>query len=180
MSDISKGFNYLKNSDKFCNIIPHPRAVEIADYEFFWNDGDVLAPFGSDEGHISLLEVKNWIEKNPNSDMINCIKWIFSSWDVSIDNYNESILENSNILRIIQDYDFDELILSLDIVLIATGFGQLIVEGRIDENIKNIIHLAILRQMNSIVLDNFLGDNEDWKRDRFNYLTILLDILSEA
>ena len=89
-------------------------------------------------------------------------------------------MENTNILRIIQDHDFDELILSLDIVLIATGFGQLIVEGKIDEDIKNIIHLAILREMNSIVQDNFLGDNEDWKHDRFNYLTILLDILHKA
>ena len=67
MSDISRGFNYLKTSNKFLNITPHPRAVEIADYEFFWNEGDALTPFGSDEGHISLLEVKNWIEKNPNT-----------------------------------------------------------------------------------------------------------------
>lgn len=180
MSDISKGFNFLETSDEFCGITPHPRAVEIADYEFFWNDGDALTPFGSDEGHISLLEVKKWIDSHPDSPMIECIRWIFSSWDVGIDNYNDSILENRNILRIIQDYDFDELILSLDIVLIATGFGQLVIQGKIDEDIKNIIHLAIMRQMNSIVLDTFLGDNEDWKLDRFNYLTILSDILKEV
>lgn len=49
-----------------------------------------------------------------------------------------------------------------------------------DENIKNIVHLAILRQMNSYVLDAFLEDNEEWKYERYKYLQILLDILEKA
>jgi uncharacterized protein YfeS len=76
--------------------------------------------------------------------------------------------------------DFDEELLSLDVAIIATGFSQLIIEGKIDYDVKNIIHLAILRQMNSNVLDAFLQSNEDWKFERYKYLQILLEILEKA
>jgi uncharacterized protein YfeS len=56
--------------------------------------------------------------------------------------------------------DFYEELMSLDYTIIATGFGQLILQGKIDEDVKNIIQLSILRQMNSHVLDEFLANNE--------------------
>lgn len=81
---------------------------------------------------------------------------------------------------LLKQSDYFESILSLDVTIIATGFGQLIIQGKIDENIKNIVHLAILRQMNSIVLDEFLQDKESWKYERYKYLPILLEILEKA
>ena len=63
---------------------------------------------------------------------------------------------------------------------VATGFGQLILQGKIDESVKNIIQLSILRQMNSHVLDTFLGANEQFKYERYMYLQKLLEILEDA
>ena len=68
----------------------------------------------------------------------------------------------------------------LDTAIIVTGFGQLVLQGKIDADTKNIIQLSILRQMNSQVLDAFLGSNEQWKFERYKYLSKLLDILEEA
>ena len=47
-------------------------------------------------------------------------------------------------------------------------------------DVKNIIQLSILRQMNSHVLDAFLGTNEQCKYERYLYLRKLLDILEDA
>ena len=83
-------------------------------------------------------------------------------------------------MKIIQDMDFYEELMSLDYTIIATGFGQLILQGKIDESVKNIIQLSILRQMNSHVLDTFLGANEQFKYERYMYLQKLLEILEDA
>ena len=128
----------------------------------------------------SFVELINWIEENPDKPILECIRWILSSWNLKLSDYNESILYEENIIEDTLDYRFDRIVLTLDIVLIATGFGQLILQGKMDENIKNIVHLAILRQMNSYVLDAFLEDNEEWKYERYKYLQILLDILEKA
>ena len=97
-----------------------------------------------------------------------------------MDDFNDEIIEGENILKIIQDMDFYEELMSLDYTIISTGFGQLILEGKIDMDVKNIIQLSILRQMSSHVLDAFLGNNEQWKYERYLYLQKLLEILEEA
>ncbi|WP_283389943.1 hypothetical protein [Methanobrevibacter woesei] len=180
MDNIKEGFNFYDNFSEFYGIEPHENAVKIANYEFFWDCTDELAPFGSDEGYLSFVELINWIEENPDKPILECIRWILSSWNLKLSDYNESILYEENIIEDTLDYRFDRIVLTLDIVLIATGFGQLILQGKMDENIKNIVHLAILRQMNSYVLDAFLEDNEEWKYERYKYLQILLDILEKA
>lgn len=180
MDNIVEGYNYLNHFSEFYGVKPHENAVKIADYEFFWDQLDELAPFGSDEAYFSFIELVDWIEENPNKPVIECIRWILNSWNLRLSDYNDSILFEENLIKVTNDYDFDTLVLTLDIVLIATGFGQLIIQGKIDENIKNIVHIAILRQMNSYVLDSFLEDNEEWKYERYKYLQILLDILEKA
>ena len=99
---------------------------------------------------------------------------------MELDDFNDDIIESDSILSIIQDMDFYEELMSLDYTIISTGFGQLILQGKIDMDVKNIIQLSILRQMNSNVLDNFLGNNIEWKYVRYLYLQKLLEILEEA
>lgn len=180
MKNTDKGYNYSNVSKEFYDIVPHERAIKIADYEFFWDCVDELAPFGSDESYMAFAELCDWREDYPDADIIECYKWILSCWGLELEEYDESIIENENIVKIIKDLDFEEELLMLDLTIIATGFGQLILEGKIDNDVKNIIHLALLRQMNHNVLDAFLGSNESWKYDRYKYLQILLTILEEA
>ena len=97
-----------------------------------------------------------------------------------MEDFNDEIIESENILKIIQDLDFYDELMTLDYTIIATGFGQLILHGKIDEDVKNIIQLSILRQMNSHVLDAFLGSNEQFKYERYLYLQKLLEILEDA
>lgn len=164
---------------QFNGVIPHPNAIRIAKFEFFWSLTNHLSPFGNEIAVLIFEDFTDWVEENPNKPVIQFINMVMQFWDLRLKDYNEAILEHDNILQLF-DYDFYERVLIIDWSIIAIGFAELIIKGYIDENIKNIIHLAILRQMNSIVLDYFLEDNETFKHLRFIYLTHLLDILEDA
>ena len=180
MEQLKKGYNYLEDSSHFFGEVPNKRAVEIADYKFFWDATDELSPFGCEEAYIAFCEISNWLAENPKTPIIECFIWILESWDLELEDFNDDIIESENIMKIIQDMDFYEELMSLDYTIISTGFGQLILEGKIDMDVKNIIQLSILRQMSSHVLDAFLGNNEQWKYERYLYLQKLLEILEEA
>lgn len=180
MEKLEKGYDYLKENSYFFGEIPNKRAIEIADYKFFWDTSDELAPFGCEEAYIAFCELANWLSDFPDTPIIECFMWILESWDLELEDFNDDIIESENIQKIIQDLDFYEELLSLDYTIISTGFGQLIIQGKIDMDVKNIIQLSILRQMNSHVLDAFLGNNEQWKYERYLYLQKLLEILEEA
>lgn len=177
---LNEGYDYSKVAKYFYGEIPHERAIKIANYEFFWNVNDELAPFGTEDGYIAFDELCTWLRENPNTPIIKCFKWILECWEIEIKDFNDSILEDENIKKLIMDYDFDEELMMLDVAIIATGFGQLILQGKIDDNVKDFVQLSILRQMNSQVLDAFLGNNEQWKYERYKYLSKLLDILEDA
>ena len=180
MEQLENGYDYLQQNNYFFGEIPHQRAVEIADYKFFWDSNNELGPYGCEEAYVAFCELSNWLNDYPNTPIIECFEWILESWDLTFEDFNDRIIESEDILRIIQDMDFYEELMSLDYTIISTGFGQLIIQGKIDEDIKNIIQLSILRQMNSHVLDAFLADNEQWKYERYLYLQKLLEILEEA
>ena len=180
MEQLEKGYNYLEENKYFFGEIPHERAVKIADYKFFWDASDDLAPFGCEEAYIAFCELCDWLIDNPDTPIIDCFIWILESWELGLDDFNDEIIESENILKIIQDLDFYEDLMSLDYTVISTGFAQLILQGKIDMYVKNIIQLSILRQMNSHVLDAFLGTNEQCKYERYLYLRKLLDILEDA
>lgn len=180
MDSVERGYDYLEDNTLFYGEIPHRRAVEIADYEFFWDNLNELAPFGSEEGYIAFTELAQWMRNNPQVPMIEYVKWVLECWDINFEDFDDSIIEPENICKIINDLDFDEELMMLDVTIIASGFGQLVLKGRIDENVKNVIHLSLLRQMNSYVLDAFLGAEEEMKYERYLYLQKLLEILEEA
>lgn len=127
----------------------HKRAAELIPEEFFWSCGDELAPFGSDEGDTALSEFREWRKENPTTEIFECLKWTVESiWEKDIEEYNETIIDKSLIESQLEDDEFDDhyYIFTVDISVIATGFGQLVDEGKIDQKNKAIIQLAIDRQ----------------------------------
>ena len=128
----------------------HKRAVELVPEEFFWSCIDELAPFGSDEGDMALAEFRNWRKANPDLPTIDCLKWTIESvGEMEFDAYNEHLLSGDKIKAQVEDPAFDDqqYIFTLDISVIATGFAQLVDEGKIDTANKRIIEIAIERQI---------------------------------
>ena len=93
----------MEDNTLFYGEIPHRRAVEIADYEFFWDNLNELAPFGSEEGYIAFTELAQWMRNNPRTPMIEYIKWVLECWDINFEDFDDSIIEPESICKIIND-----------------------------------------------------------------------------
>ena len=116
--------------------------------EFFWDCVDEDAPFGSDEGWDAYYEWRSWRAENPASEIKECLAWIVSD---RLEEYNESLYSDEQIEKDIESPDdafmsegFD--IFTLDTTIMATGLGQLMDEGKIDESAKPYLLVAVSRQ----------------------------------
>jgi len=128
----------------------HQRAIELIPEDFFWSCIDDLAPFGSDDGDMALLEFRNWRKENPMTSTIECLKWVIESvGEMDFADYNASLVSRDKISSQLEDEEFDsrQFIWTLDVSVIATGFAQLVDEGIIDPENKDVIQIAIDRQV---------------------------------
>ena len=128
----------------------HPRALELAPDEFFWSNHDELGPFGSDEGDTALHDYRAFRKRQKSSTQYHCLVWAIESVsETRIAHYTRHILDEAKVRAQISDPDIDDqqYIYTVDVTAIATGFGQLVDEGKIDPECKDFIALAIERQI---------------------------------
>jgi uncharacterized protein YfeS len=128
----------------------HPRALQIIPDEFFWDCSDELGPFGSDEGDTALSEYRDWRKENPGSPLEDCLAWTIESvGEIDVSDYTDAIFDEDNVRAQVEDEDFDDqqLIYTTDVSVIATAFGQLADEGRIDASAKPLVARALKRQI---------------------------------
>jgi len=126
----------------------HPRAIQIIPDEFFWDCTDELAPFGSDEGDMALSEYRDWRKENPVELLVECIIWTIESvGEIDASEYSDAIFHESTVREQIEDPDFDDqqLIYTTDVSVIATAFGKLADEGKIDPSAKPYAARALKR-----------------------------------
>lgn len=128
----------------------HPRALQLIPDEFFWDCTDELAPFGSDEGDTALSEYRDWREENPKQALEACLVWTIECvGEIDASEYTDGIFDEATVRGQIEDPDFDDqqLIYTTDVSVIATAFGQLADEGKIDSSAKPYASRALKRQI---------------------------------
>jgi len=157
----------------------HPRAIELIPDEFFWDSTDEFAPFGADEGDIALAEYRDWRRDNPDAPAVECIEWTIESvGDMDAADYNNSLVDRYLIRRQMRDEQFNDyrFIFTLDISVIATGFGQLVDEGKIDPECKPYIQTAINRQR----IWGEMSISEEYRDEYVDRMDVLEKVLKEA
>jgi len=116
----------------------------------FWDCADEAAPFGSDEGFDAYYDWRDWREENASAPLTDCLNWICDgqlskyTMDLASDKQVEVDVESLDGAFLANQYD----IFTLDTTIIATGLGQLVDEGTIDDSAKQFILVAIQRQRN--------------------------------
>ena len=158
----------------------HPRAVELIPDTFFWDQTDEIAPFGGEYGNTALNEFREWRAKNKKKSITKFLKVsIEEIGEIEFKEYTVKLLDQRTIGNLLtdEDYDADQLFDGLDTTIIAVGFAQLIDEGKIDQDAKRLIRIAIERQL----IGNSLGlYDEDLSREYIDYLKRLKSVLEEA
>ena len=157
----------------------HPRALQIIPDDFFWDCTDELAPFGSDEGDTALSEYRDWRREHPDSPLEECIIWTIESvGEIDASAYSDAIFQEETVRAQVDDPDFDDqqLIYTTDVSVIATAFGQLADEGKMDASAKPYVRRALNRQM------VWARIQSDWDHadEYLANLARLHDVLAEA
>lgn len=157
----------------------HPRTMELIPDDFFWDHADDLGPFGNDDGDSALADYRDWRMDNPGVPIKDYLIEVFEYiGEMELMDYNKNILDRDLIKSHI---DANPLwwtlnIFKLDLYLIGTGFGQLADEGKIDEDIKPILGLAIER----LIITSELDTKFKYRDEYTSNLNILKKVLEKA
>lgn len=127
----------------------HPRFAEHFSDEIYYSEFEEEAPFGSDEGHDTLMFLFEAVRKNPNLDFSDFPRELVEQgWDME---YIPVDTLDAGIIKEMAANDEMDMIQS-DIVTYATAFAQIKITGSVsselkDRGIKAIKRLALIDGM---------------------------------
>ena len=71
------------------------------------------------------------------------------------------------------------MLVGQDNAIIAVGFGQFVLEGRIDKDIQDLTKTAITRELNPVLLRQFREDYHETRRIQLNKMLVSLDKMNK-
>ena len=120
----------------------HPKAVEALTDAFFWDAADVGSPLGGDTGRDVLEALRDALEAEPPGKMLTVLDEILASWEVANDSWD--VVSEREVQAIGEDDEFS--LLTRDEAILALAFAQIVIEGRIEAEIRRRALLALTRQ----------------------------------
>lgn len=123
----------------------HPAAQALMKDEWLFSTTDDNAPFGSDDGADTYASFFVWRKANPNANTRDFLQqhlagWGYPSFDLSAKDY-PALRSYLNENELSWRYLF-----GTDAAIIATAFGQLCLEGKLDKDLKEMALTAIERE----------------------------------
>lgn len=120
----------------------HPRAARALAEPFFWDISDDNSPFGNDSGTDTLAAFYEWREENPEASPIAFLDELLARWEVASDHWD--LVDEGEVHAVGAEDEFS--LLTRDEVILALAFSQLVVEGRIDPEVRRRALIALKRQ----------------------------------
>jgi len=154
----------------------HPKAKELMKDEFLWNPIDENSPFGNDDGADAVYKFKEWRQHNKKTNTVNFIEKLLIDWNYKTYNFQQA--DTIEIEKYLKSSDIGvRMFIGIDDAIIATGFGQLILEGKIDKELKELTLIAIERQLMPFSL-NLL--DKSLREERADKLKRMKEIINAA
>ena len=137
----------------------HSNFVKSMTSDFYYDCTDEYSPFGNDDGADLLYNLEDWYREKKLTR--NIVKWMFNKIDeMGFEFQSKGCSEILDLKMINEIQEKDEyLILSMDNSIIATGFGQIKITGKIDNKLKALTLKAFERQ---ILINKEDLDNKDY------------------
>jgi uncharacterized protein YfeS len=120
----------------------HPKAREALTDAFFWDTEDAGSPLGGDTGRDVLDALRDARDADPQGNIIAVLDEILAGWEVANDSWD--VVSESEVQAIGEDDEFS--LLTRDEAILALAFAQIVVEGRVDAEVRRRALLALTRQ----------------------------------
>jgi uncharacterized protein YfeS len=120
----------------------HFRARAALTDAFFWDAADDTSPFGSETGRDVLEALRDFRDEHPRDSPVGLLDELLAKWEVVNDHWDA--FEADAVQAIGEDDEYS--LLTRDEAVIALAFAQIIVEGRIDPEVRRRAMFALKRQ----------------------------------
>jgi uncharacterized protein YfeS len=151
----------------------HPKAQKLMQDDFYYSVTDQIAPFGDDDSWETFRAFREWFPNNNDRDKLEFIYgqlsyWGYPPFDLSMTEFDEV----NNYLKLSPMHD--RYLYGAGEAVIATAFGQLYIEGKIDLNIRNFAIAAIKRQTLPEMIAMYSEQQKDEIAEKYNKLLSVL------
>jgi uncharacterized protein YfeS len=152
----------------------HPYAARLLTDEFFWDCVDENTPFGNDTGADALEFFREWREEHPRANALEFLGRILGEvFEVPDAHWNT--VEPVQVQALLDESEYDVCV--RDDALIAVAFGQIVLEGQADAEIKRRALLALQRQALPVLIKH-----RGWvdPQERIERLRRMREVLSQC
>jgi uncharacterized protein YfeS len=120
----------------------HPRARAALTDAFFWDVADPCGPFGDETGREVLEAFRDFRVEEPRGNPLTLLADLLTRWEVADACWD--VVEPDEVQGVGAD---DELgLLVRDEAVLALAFAQIIVEGKVEPEVRRRALLAVTRQ----------------------------------
>lgn len=151
----------------------HPKAKALLTEEFYWSPIDETGPFGSDDGSDSFYQFRQWRVDNKKVSPAIFLKELLEEWG-----FPSFDLDKTDVKELVTKIDVGMIIVQ-DNAVIAVGFGQFVLEGKIDNDIKDLTKKAIKREMTDELLVHFISDYRQVRKDQLTRMLAVVDKMNQ-
>lgn len=148
----------------------HPRARELIGEDFFGDVGDDNSPFGNDTGSDTPAHLRRWRAEHQREPVSVFLQELLESWEVEDDHW--SVESPEEVAQLIEE---DEMSFTTrDEALIAVALGQLVLEGKVDADIRQRALVALRRQALEPALALWPDGHAGQRRERLSAMETVL------
>src|SRR5215203_2123336 len=151
----------------------HSNAKLLMNDGFFFDVIEETAPFGSDDGSGAYASFNDWRKNHPSESPVNFLKQQINEWD-----YPKFDIEQTELEKLKPYLKDDEMniqfMTGIDQAIVATAFGQLYLEGTVDNDIKELAKKSIHRELLPEILKPW-GDYASIREINLNKLLVVLN-----
>lgn len=129
----------------------HPKAREALADAFFWDASDPCGPFGNDTALEVYEELRDLRDDDPAASAVVLLDELLERWEVANEAWD--VVGADEVQALGAD---DELgLLVRDEAILALAFGDLVLTGRVDPEVRRRAMLALSRQALPALLHGF-------------------------
>lgn len=126
----------------------HPRARQLLTELFFWSIADDGAPLGNDTGADTLAFYRQWRADHPQGLTQDFIRDTLAGWEV--ENADWLLLDEAPLQQALEHGHFS--VLTRDDFMIALAFAQLVLDGKVDAQVRKMALYSVRRQATDAVI----------------------------
>ena len=150
----------------------HPNAKKLLTEDFYWSPIEETGPFGSDDGSDCFYGFVEWRAENKNESPVTYLKALIDEWGYPTFDLNAT--DSQKVKQLLSTMD-SRMLIGQDNAVVAIGFGQFVLEGKIDNDIRDLTKKAIKRELTTDLLNQFQAEYRETRKVQLEKMLTVVD-----